>query len=487
LLNLTNRIAPPALALGILILAGCRGVRNGEAGAIATVSRLEAAELVGRPPAPQEQGEKRLLDRIALTNGDRLSGLVKGLTEGKLVLETPHSGEVAIAWNEVRTLDTMIALTVELSTGARHEGTLHLDERGILQVRPLTEREPMSIPREQVVAIRRPDGDDVAAPPPAEKKDRGEYVDVVTLENGDRLTGVLEGYDGSRLKIETRHSDLIGVRWKRVVTIQTRFPVRVELITGDVVTGLLTMNDEGILSIESEEMEEPFEIHRSQVARMDRRKSRLEGNVNLSANLNDGGANTSSLMIKFDLWWKGPSDTITVKGNATYNTSQGESTEDSLYGQIRYDYLILAGTYLFGSFEIDHDEFQAIRLRTVWTGGGGIEVLQKNWIELTGDLGVSYTTEQDVDQVTDRYPGARAGLRFKWDLGDDFKLRDVFTFYPNFQTGNAWRLRNELSLERAVYKGWTVNTGIITRYQNEPPTDAPRASSTFYLGLGYTF
>jgi putative salt-induced outer membrane protein YdiY len=375
LLNLTNRIVLPALALGVLILAGCRSAGKGEAEATATVSRLEVAELLGRPPAPQDR----------------------------------------------------------------------------------------------------------------EEKPRDEYVDVVTLDNGDKLTGVLEGYDGSRLEIETRHSDLIRVRWKRVVTIETRFPVRVELITGDVVTGVLTMDDEGILTIESAELEEPFEIHRSQVSRMDRRKSRLEGDVNLSANLNDGGANTSSVMFKFDFWWKGRSGTATVKGNATYNTSQGESTEDSLYGQVRYDYLILAGTYVFGSFEIDHDEFQAIRLRTVWTGGGGYEILQKNWIELTGDLGVSYTTEEDVDQVTNRYPGGRAGLRFKWDLGADFKLRDVFTFYPNFQTGNAWRLRNELSLEHTVHKGWTINTGIITRYQNQPPPDALRASSTFYLGLGYTF
>jgi len=487
LLNLTKRIAPPALALGILILAGCgTASRKDDAGGIATVSRLEAAEALGSLPARQDQKEEEQVDRIALTNGDRLSGVVKGLTNGKLVLETRHSGEVAIAWDEVATLDTTTVLAVETAGGARHEGTVHLDASGILRVKPTAPGRPMSVPRHQVVAIQGPDTA-LPAPPPAEKKDRGEYADVVTLENGDVLTGVLEGYDGSRLEIETRHSDLIRVRWSQVATIKTKHPVRVELITRDVVAGVLTMDDEGFITIESNEMEEPFVIHRSQISRMDRRKSRWEGSFSLSANVNDGSSDTSSFLFKFDLWWKGPSDTISVKGNATYNTAGGSATDNTAYGQVRYDYLLGAGTYVFGSLEADHDEFQEIRLRTVWTGGGGYAFLQRNWIELTTDLGVSYTTEEDRDRDTSSYPGGRAGLRFKWELGADFEIHDVLTFYPNFQDGDAWRFRNEVSLKRSVYKGWNIDAGIITRYENQPLGDAQRASSTYYLGLGYTF
>ncbi len=56
-------------------------------------------------------------DVVVLTNGDRLTGEVKGLTQGKLTLKTDSAGTISIEWNKVSALQTRQRLQVRLASG----------------------------------------------------------------------------------------------------------------------------------------------------------------------------------------------------------------------------------------------------------------------------------------------------------------------------------------------------------------------------------
>ncbi|MBN1363025.1 MAG: DUF481 domain-containing protein [Sedimentisphaerales bacterium] len=56
-------------------------------------------------------------DEVFLTNGDRLSGTILHLTDGKLVLKSPVAGEVTIALTDVQTLATTDRVEVHLRDG----------------------------------------------------------------------------------------------------------------------------------------------------------------------------------------------------------------------------------------------------------------------------------------------------------------------------------------------------------------------------------
>ena len=61
-------------------------------------------------------------DVVTLVNGDRLTGEIKGLEQGKLSFKTDAAGTIAIEWDKVATLQTNQYLQVELASGLRYFG-----------------------------------------------------------------------------------------------------------------------------------------------------------------------------------------------------------------------------------------------------------------------------------------------------------------------------------------------------------------------------
>ncbi len=61
-------------------------------------------------------------DIVVLLNGDRITGEVKGLEQGKLELKTDAAGTIYIEWNKVASVDSKQFLQVELANGLRYFG-----------------------------------------------------------------------------------------------------------------------------------------------------------------------------------------------------------------------------------------------------------------------------------------------------------------------------------------------------------------------------
>jgi len=94
-------------------------------------------------------------DQIRLKNGDRISGKVVRMQDGKLVFETSYAGEISIEWSEVLSLMAEDALKVELSDETAVEGMTKPTEGGKMKL--LTEKitEPVSFDLADVKAINR--------------------------------------------------------------------------------------------------------------------------------------------------------------------------------------------------------------------------------------------------------------------------------------------------------------------------------------------
>lgn len=74
-------------------------------------------------------------DRLVLTNGDRLTGELKGLERGYLSFKTDATDTISVEWDTVAELASRRHLEVETTTGERHYGTLQAGtEAGLLRV-----------------------------------------------------------------------------------------------------------------------------------------------------------------------------------------------------------------------------------------------------------------------------------------------------------------------------------------------------------------
>ncbi|MFQ5666935.1 MAG: YdiY family protein [Candidatus Binatia bacterium] len=62
-------------------------------------------------------------DRVELKNGDRISGTISKLEDGKLNLKTGYAGDITIDWNEVVAIESTTPQRVELRSGKTFSAT----------------------------------------------------------------------------------------------------------------------------------------------------------------------------------------------------------------------------------------------------------------------------------------------------------------------------------------------------------------------------
>ena len=73
-------------------------------------------------------------DEVKLKNGDRITGTVTGMGNGKLEVTTAHSGKLQIDWAQVVSVKTDAKIKVKVVTGEVFEGKLAPGQEGRLKV-----------------------------------------------------------------------------------------------------------------------------------------------------------------------------------------------------------------------------------------------------------------------------------------------------------------------------------------------------------------
>src|SRR5262245_26691724 len=94
-------------------------------------------------------------DEVTLKNGDKLTGKVVGMTDGKLKFETSHSGVLSIDWAQIASLKTDDKVRVKLATGERVEGKVTADA-GRLKVASEGTAAPVEIEMGKIATFNEP-------------------------------------------------------------------------------------------------------------------------------------------------------------------------------------------------------------------------------------------------------------------------------------------------------------------------------------------
>ncbi len=73
-------------------------------------------------------------DEVTMANGDVITGEILVLKEGKLTVKTPYNESLELPWDGIAKIRTDAAVEVVLSDGTRLQGSLRIDEEGVVQV-----------------------------------------------------------------------------------------------------------------------------------------------------------------------------------------------------------------------------------------------------------------------------------------------------------------------------------------------------------------
>jgi hypothetical protein len=116
-------------------------------------------------------------DEVVLTNGDRLTGAIATMTEGKLVFKSPSAGDVTIPLTDIQTLSSTTPVILRLSDGTILSRRLSAGQPGQVVIAAEGPIGAQTIPLTSVAAIN--------PPPKPEPKWTGSISGAVTSTHGN--------------------------------------------------------------------------------------------------------------------------------------------------------------------------------------------------------------------------------------------------------------------------------------------------------------
>ena len=309
-------------------------------------------------------------------------------------------------------------------------------------------------------------------------------ADVVTLKNGDRITGSVVSSDAKVLVMKTEFLGDVEIQWEAVSTIDSPEKLYVTSEDGQTLVGPVK-TDEDKLAVETAEsgvVEAPLasvaavrnqEAQDAYVAEIERlRNPKLTdfwrgffdsglaltaGNAETTTFSNAAGATRQTKRDKINLYF------TSVYANAeTLNASTGEtisaSTANAIRGGTRYEVNINDKLFTFGFVDLEFDEFQALDLRNVIGGGLGYHIVKNERTAFDFFGGASYNQEFFQNDITRRSAEIVAGETFSYQLNGRTSFNERFAFYPNMTDTGEFRMQFDSTLTTDIFKwlGWNL-------------------------------
>jgi putative salt-induced outer membrane protein YdiY len=312
-------------------------------------------------------------------------------------------------------------------------------------------------------------------------------ADEVTLDNGQTLKGRIYKFYDPDLYLSVHFADSsIPIRWNNILSLETTAPIRVELRDGRAFFANIVMHADGTVRLQEPGSEVPIETTRDQIFTMEERKGKLDGEVGISGTGSAGNTQAQSLRVYWDIYFRWETQDLQIKGEGTFDSSEGDTTGSGLYAQVRYDYRF-DPFFVFASVEESIDRFADIESRFVSTVGTGTYLFNNPVFFVRTDVGLTYTVSRLKEGQDSNTPGYRPSLSFQWKLPWDIRVKDYATFYGNFDDRHDWQARNEISISREVFRGFHVNGGLTSVWDNGVVAGVAKRDDTYYFGIGYEF
>lgn len=227
------------------------------------------------------------------------------------------------------------------------------------------------------------------------------------------------------------------------------------------------------------------------VQAQDKQDGLWHGNASLGGTLASGNHDSLTLSVNANTTRATAQDKISLYGVANYGRSKVDgvktTTADLLRVGGRYDFNLSSDWFAFGAAEGETDKAGAgVRDRYNLNGGVGLHVLrdERNTFDLFG--GVGYTDTRFIDNTSDRGAQALLGEESKHKLTETTTFNQRLTYYP--KSGDlGTRVNFDAGMATQIAGGWTLNTGLSSRYNSEVPEGLKKTENLLTVGFGYKF
>lgn len=214
------------------------------------------------------------------------------------------------------------------------------------------------------------------------------------------------------------------------------------------------------------------------------------GDANIGFSYTTGNSRTSTMTTNIRGVKSGHSDKLTVYSRSLWNNNRNTdtpvTTQNAVWGGLRYDRNVNDRMFGFVSYDFERDRPRKLNYRSVLGGGIGHHTIKNDRTELELFAGGGWNRTWMVGPNTDT-PEALAGNTFKHKINSKLRLQQSFTIYQNMTDINEFRFIFDTTVSVDITKriGWHFTIG--DRYNNDPAGNARSNDFLFTTGMRWNF
>jgi putative salt-induced outer membrane protein YdiY len=312
-------------------------------------------------------------------------------------------------------------------------------------------------------------------------------ADEVTLENGDKLTGTVVKVEGGKLTLKTDYAGAVEILVEKIKSLVTDHPVEIKMEAGELLKGKVKTIGEGKLEVEPEPEREAAIVDWKKVVAVNPPRRKLTGSITVGGTSQSGNTERLSGSIGADAAIKSDRDRFSLRFLFNYGEEKGEETVNNTYLSLKYDYFFTKRFYGLLGLELYKDKFVDLNLRTIVGPGAGLQVWDDPVKSLFLEAGVTYFSEDRIDNPHRDWVAARLAADFRYRFSKIITFAERIEGYPSLTYGGEYTLRNEASLISPLGAAWSLKLSNIWLRNSDPPPGIERDDFTWILGLQYSF
>ena len=319
-------------------------------------------------------------------------------------------------------------------------------------------------------------------------------TDVVTLSNGDRITGEVTKLDRGRLEFKTDDAGTIEIEWDNVARLEASRQFDIGLSDGRRLLGSLgpTTVTVRMLKIATVDMEESIPmLDVTSLAPIGARFwAKLDGSINagFSYTRSSGIAQTT---LNSDTEFRRPAFVARFSASATLTENDDDEERDDR-ANIDLSYIRYRGNRWFvaagGTMETNESLGLLLRTQGGATMGQRLVNTNSSQLELSGGMVVNEERGVDTEPTGNlealfsfrtshfSYDGAKTGLDLQ------------FKYFPSLSSWGRQRLQLDASISTEVWKDLHFALDVYDTFDSEPPgADADRNDIGIVTSIGWTY
>lgn len=306
-------------------------------------------------------------------------------------------------------------------------------------------------------------------------------AEVLTLQNGDRITGTyLEG-DGAFVMFKPAYGPAMRIPRAEIARLSDGVPAAAVTVTEMRADGATAQSVAPALAsapVAPPEVAEPP---------AKKEKNILSGNIKGGLTATDGNERTQDYYASLDMKAEKGKNRGTLKSDYFYATdSDGGNSRDEGSLRLKYDRFLTERFYVFTNASFRKDAITGLNLRSATGAGPGYRFGDGENLIFEAEAGPNYVIEDYENADDNEYIAAR------WEA-DYMQKFDKFKLFHNqegtFSLENAEDLavQSETGVSVPVYKGAEVAAELHADYENNPPPGKRNTDLTYIATLGYSW